>query len=312
MRMIGGLLIATFLLIGCKRQTGELPRPNLDGRKLRVLATTSMIADASRAVGGNYADVDCLIQPPADPHKYTAAAADLERIRRADLVLYNGLHLEGKITDIMDSRGKTSWTSAVAEDLPDLRAAEEGFEGSHDPHVWFDVRMWMKVVEKIRDVMADIDPAHAEQYRANASEYLKVLECLDKEIRDKLAKVPESKRVLVTAHDAFGYFGRAYGFEVKGLQGVSTAAETSTRDVQELTDVIGTRKIKAIFAESSVPNDGVLAVQRAVRSKYKGFEVQLAQETLYSDALGEPGTPAETYIGMVRHNVDAIVKALGD
>ena len=304
--------MAVLFATGCKKHNGELPRPNLEGRKLRVLATTSMIADAAREVGGEHVEVDCLMPPPTDPHKYTAGAPDLERIRRADLVLYNGLHLEGKITDVLEARAKTAWTTAIAEDLPDLREAEEGFEGTHDPHVWFEVRMWMKAVEKVRDALADIDPAHAEQYRANATKYLERLESLDKEIRDKLAKVPESRRVLITAHDAFGYFGRAYGFEVRGLQGVSTATDTSTRDVQELADLIGTKRIRAIFGESSVPDNGILAVQQAVRSKYKGFEVKLAEDLLFSDALGEPGTTAGTYIGMVRHNVDAIVRALGE
>lgn len=303
---------ATLFGSGCKKPSGDLPRPNLEGRKLRVLATTSMIADAAREVGGEHVDVDCLMPPPTDPHKYTASAKDLERIRAADLVLYNGLHLEGKMTDIFEDRAKSSWTTAVAEHLPDLRTAEEGFEGTHDPHVWFEVRLWMKVVETIRDSFADIDPAHADAYRANAEKYLHQLEALDKEIRQKLAKVPESRRVLITAHDAFGYFGRAYGFEVRGLQGVSTATDTSTRDVQGLADVIGTRKIRAIFGESSVPDNGILAVQQAVRGKYKGFEVKLASDLLFSDALGDPGTSAGTYIGMVRHNVDAIVRALAD
>jgi manganese/zinc/iron transport system substrate-binding protein len=312
--LVSGVLFLGLILglTGCKKNGDGPPRPNLEGRNLKVLATTSMIADAVKAIGQEHVDVDCLMPPPTDPHKYTAGAPDLERIRKADLVLYNGLHLEGKITDVLESRAKSAWTVAVTDGLCDLRPAEEGFEGSHDPHVWFDVRMWMKVVEKIRDTLADIDPRNRDQYRENAAKYLQQLEALDSEVREKLARVPSYSRVLITAHDAFGYFGRAYGFEVKGLQGVSTATDTSTRDVQDLADLIGTRRIKAIFAESSVPDAGVLAVQQAVRSKYKGFEVRLAEDLLYSDALGSPGTSADTYIGMVRHNVDAIVKALGE
>jgi manganese/zinc/iron transport system substrate-binding protein len=200
---------------------------------------------------------------------------------------------------------------AVAAGLPDLRPAEEGFDAP-DPHVWFDVRLWMKVVERVRDALADLDPAHADQYRANAAGYLQELDALDKEVRETLARVPGERRVLITAHDAFGYFGRAYGFEVRGLQGVSTAGDTSSRDVQELADLIGTRKVRAVFAETSVPDKGMQAVMQAVRSKYKGFEVRLAADKLYSDALGAPGSGGETYAGMVRHNVNAIVKALGD
>lgn|SRR5262245_29482487 len=298
--------------VGCKKSSGRPEPPKFGDRQVNVFATSGMIADAARAVGGDAVQVDCLMGPGVDPHKYVPSPNDLARINSADLVLYNGLHLEGKMTDIFEARAKTTWTFAVAEHLTDLRPAEEGYEGTKDPHVWFDVRIWMKVVEKIRDTLAEIDPDRAAQYQANASDYLRKLDDLDKGIREKLAKVPESRRVLITAHDAFGYFGRAYGFEVRGLQGVSTAGDTSVSDVQELADLIGTRKIKAVFAETSVPDKGMKAVQQVVRSKYKGFEVRVAPDLLYSDALGEPGSPGETYIGMVNHNVDAIVRALGD
>jgi manganese/zinc/iron transport system substrate-binding protein len=311
--LAGTALLLGFILGsgGCKKNGNGPPRPNLEGRNLKVLATTSMIADAVANVGGEHVDVDCLMPPPTDPHKYTAGAPDLDRIRKADLVLYNGLHLEGKITDILNDRARNAWTVAVAEGLPDLRPVEDG-SLELDPHVWFDVRLWMKVVEKIRDTLADIDPRHAQQYRDNATRYLQELSALDSEVREKLSHVPTDRRVLITAHDAFGYFGRAYGFEVVGLQGVSTVGDTSTRDVTHLADIIGSRRIRAVFAESSVPDDGVRAVQRAVRSKYKGFEVRVAEDVLYSDALGSPDTPAGTYIGMVRHNVNAIVKAMGE
>jgi manganese/zinc/iron transport system substrate-binding protein len=216
------------------------------------------------------------------------------------------------MTDLFEQRSRTTWTVGVAEGLPDLLQAEEGFEGTHDPHVWFDVRLWMKVVEKVRDSLIDLDPGHAEQYRANAARYLQQLDDLDKKVREDLARVPSERRVLISAHDAFGYFGRAYGFDVRGLQGVSTAGDTSARDVQQLADLIGSRKIKAVFAETSVSDKGMQAVRQAVRKKYNEFEVRLADDQLYSDALGEPGSLGATYIGMVRHNVDAIVRALGD
>jgi manganese/zinc/iron transport system substrate-binding protein len=298
---------------GCKKSSGELPRYDFpDGVPVRVLATTGMIADATQAIGGERVQVDCLMGPGVDPHLFVPRPDHLTRIQQAHLVLYNGLHLEGKMTDVFAERAKTQWTVGVAEGLPDLRQAEEGFEGTHDPHVWFDVRLWMKVVEKIRDSLIEIDPLHADVYRTNAAQYLDRLAALDSEVREKIARVPTERRVLITAHDAFGYFGRAYGFEVKGLQGVSTAGDTSGRDVQELADLIGTRKIKAVFTETSVPDKGLKAVMEAVRSKYKGFEVRLAEDKLYSDALGTPGSGGETYVGMVRHNVDAIVRALRD
>jgi manganese/zinc/iron transport system substrate-binding protein len=308
-RLLLGFLSLSFLAAGCQKLNGDPAPPDLTNRKARVLATTGMIADAARVVGGEYVEVDCLMGPGIDPHQFVASPRDLGRIEGADLVLFNGLHLEGKMTDVLEKRSRTV---AVAEHLPDLRQAEEGFEGTHDPHVWFDVRLWMKVVEKVRDTLADLDPAHAEQYRANAVKYLQELDVLDKAVREKVARVPSDRRVLISAHDAFGYFGRAYGFEVRGLQGVSTAGDTSARDVQELADLIGTRRIKAVFAETSVPDKGMQAVMQAVRSKFKGFEVRLAEDKLYSDALGQPGSGGETYVGMVRHNVDAIVKALGE
>src|SRR5262245_38128621 len=307
------LVIGAVAFTGCKKQSGDRLRHDYsDGQPVRVLATTGMIADATRAVGGERVDVDCLMGPGIDPHLFVPKPNHLTRIQQAHLVLYNGLHLEGKMTDVFADRAKTDWTVAVADHLPDLRHVEEGIEGDHDPHVWFDVRLWMKVVEKIRDSLIDIDPLHADVYKKNATQYLNQLTALDSEVREKIARLPAERRVLITAHDAFGYFGRAYSFEVKGLQGVSTASDTSGRDVQDLADLIGTRKIKAIFTETSVPDKGMKAVMEAVRSKYKGFEVRLAEDKLYSDALGPPGTSAETYIGMVRHNVDAIVRALGD
>jgi manganese/zinc/iron transport system substrate-binding protein len=305
-------LISLFLISGCRKPTGELPRPDLSNRPARVLATTGMIADAAKAVGGDLVQVDCLMGPGVDPHKYVPTPTDLNRVTAADLVLYNGLHLEGKMTDVFDARARVAWTAAVAEGLPNLRQAEEGFEGTHDPHVWFDVSLWMKVVEKIRDVLCELDPAHADRYRANASTYLNELTGLDREVRDRIARLPKASRVLITAHDAFGYFGRAYEFEVLGLQGVSTTSDASSSDVQALADLIGSRRVKAVFAETSVSNKGMQAVQQAVRMKYKGFEVKIADDELYSDALGAPGSSGETYIGMVRHNVNAIVKALGD
>ena len=297
---------------GCRKTNGDLPRPDLSNRPAKILATTGMIADAAKAVGGEHVQVDCLMGPGVDPHKYVPTPTDLNRIQAADLVLYNGLHLEGKMTDVFDGRAKTAWTAAVAEGLPNLREAEEGYDGTHDPHVWFDVTLWMKVVEKIRDTLADLDPAHSDKYHANASTYLNQLADLDREVRERIAKLPKSKRVLITAHDAFGYFGRAYDFEVIGLQGISTTAEAGSPDVQALANTIGSRGIKAVFAETSVSNKGIQAVLQAVRSKYKGFDVKIADDELYSDALGPADSPGATYIGMVRHNVDAIVKALGD
>jgi manganese/zinc/iron transport system substrate-binding protein len=216
------------------------------------------------------------------------------------------------MTDVLGGgsggRIRAKAVTARLDPAADLRTAD-GFDGSHDPHVWFDVRLWMKCVEQVRDEFAATDPAHADAYRANADRYLKDLAALDAEVREKANRLPKDRRILVTAHDAFGYFGRAYGFEVHGLQGVSTAAETGTKDVKNLAAFLGSRKIPAVFGETSVPSAGLKAVLDAVRADHK-HDVRLVGEALYSDALGEPGTSGETYAGMVRHNIDTIVGEL--
>ncbi|MDB5305989.1 MAG: manganese transporter [Gemmataceae bacterium] len=250
-----------------------------------------------------------------DPHRYLPTAGDRGKLESAHLVFFSGLHLEGKMTDTFEkARGRIRGVP-VTRDIPreDLRPAEGegGPDSQFDPHVWFDVRLWMKPVECVRAELAALDPAGADQYRRNADAYLKELAALDAEVRQKLTRVPPEKRVLVTSHDAFGYFGRAYGFEVKGLQGVSTASETGTPDRQKLAEFLGTRKIPAVFTETSVPDAGLKAVLDTARNDY-GHSVRLVggDDALFSDALGVPGSPGGTYPGMVRHNVDVIVEAL--
>ena len=299
------------LVAGCTSPAGK---PDLANRKPRVVATTGMVADAARIVGGDRVEVEALMGPGVDPHGYIAEAGDIDKFQQADLVLFNGLDLEGKMEDVLDALAKRGKAVAVTDRLDrgkDLRTAEAGFEGTHDPHVWFDVTLWSKVVERVADALADLDPNHAAGYRERLAAYLAELKALDAEVRSRIARLPREKRVLITAHDAFHYFGRAYGFDVKGLQGVSTASGTSTRDRQELVELIGTKKIRAIFAETSVNPKGLRGVQEDVKSRYD-FDVKLADAKLYSDALGEPGSGAESYLGMVRHNVGAIVAALSE
>jgi manganese/zinc/iron transport system substrate-binding protein len=181
------------------------------------------------------------------------------------------------------------------------------FEGAYDPHVWFDVSKWMSATEVIRDSFVDIDPEHAELYENNARDYLAELEELDRYVAERAQLVLEEKRVLITAHDAFNYFGEAYDFEVRGLQGISTASETGTADLSGLADFIVEREIPAIFVETSVPQRFVEALREAVAAR--GSEVSIGG-SLYSDAMGDAGTPEGTYIGMVRHNIDTIVAGL--
>lgn len=271
-----------------------------------IVATTGMIADAVQHVVSPNMTVMGLMGSGVDPHTYKATAGDVARLRRAKVIVYNGLHLEAKLGDVLAALQKPA--VALAERLPSGNIHHlENFPGQHDPHIWFDVQLWRQVVGEIGRVMADFDPPHAQTYMANAEAYRTELQALDAYVRQRVQEIPTASRVLVTAHDAFGYFGHAYGFEVLGLQGISTASEAGTQDVQRLAELIASRKIPAIFVESSVPRRHIQAVQQAVKAR--GWEVAIGGE-LFSDAMGAPGTVEGTYVGMVRHNIDTIVNAL--
>jgi manganese/zinc/iron transport system substrate-binding protein len=275
---------------------------------VRAVATTGMIADAVKAVGGARVEVEALMGPGIDPHQYKAGERDVIKIAEADVIFYSGLHLEAKMGDVFTKIADRLRTVAGAEAVPsnELLAPPE-FEGAHDPHVWFDVQLWRHVVEAVRDGLTALDPSSSEEYGANAEAHLAELDDLDDYVRRRASSVPEDKRVLITAHDAFNYFGRAYGFEVLALQGISTVAEAGTGDIRDLAETIAARRIPAIFVETSVSTRFVTAVQEATRAR--GFEVAVGGE-LFSDALGDDGTPEGTYIGMIRHNIDTIVEAL--
>ena len=301
-----GALVLAAALVGC----GPVPESSLpdlsDRRTIQVVATIGMIADAVERVGGDRVVVEGLMGPGIDPHLYKASEGDVRRLERADAIFYGGLHLEAKMADVLERIGERRLTRAVTDGIPRSRLIGVG-GGQYDPHVWFDVELWKGAVREVRDTLAAADPAHADGYRSRAAAYLAELDALDAEVRRKSRTVPPEVRVIVTAHDAFGYFGRAYGFEVVGLQGISTASEAGARDVQRLADVIASRRIPAIFVESSVSPRTIEAVQEAVRAR--GFVVEIGG-SLFSDAMGSEGTPAGTYVGMVRHNADTITRSL--
>lgn len=304
----GRLGLAVVVLAVGVACAGPAP-PAGDRGPLAVVATTTIVADLVRQVGGDEVAVEALMGSGVDPHLYKASAGDVRRMSSAEVIVYTGLHLEGKMAELfeqMAGRGVATHavTSCVAEE--ELLAAS-GFSGVHDPHVWFDVRLWMSAAECVRDELVARRPAAAATIQARAEAYLTELEALDAWVRERLATVPEERRVLVTAHDAFAYFGRAYGFTVKGLLGVSTASEAGTSDVQELAAFIAERGIPAVFVETSVSPRFVQALQEAVEGR--GGSVTIGG-SLYSDALGDPGSEAETYVGTVRANVDTIVRAL--
>jgi manganese/zinc/iron transport system substrate-binding protein len=294
-------------LVACGPVSATTARIPTD-EPIAVVATIGMIADAAERVGGERVSVDGLMGPGIDPHLYKASEGDLRRLERADLILYGGLHLEAKMADVLERIADQRATQAVTDAIPRSQLlSPPQFRGQHDPHVWFDVRLWMLAVEQIRDTLTELDPGSRELYAENAAAYLDELEELDRYVREQTARVPRERRVVITAHDAFGYFGQAYGLEVRGLQGISTASEAGAGDVQALARFIAERRIPAIFVESSVSPRTISAVREAVRSR--GFDVEIGG-SLFSDAMGDEGTPEGTYVGMVRHNVDTIVAGL--
>jgi manganese/zinc/iron transport system substrate-binding protein len=284
------------------------PEPPTERDRVSVVATTGMVADVARNVGGDRVRVVALMGPGVDPHLYKASEGDVRRLFRADVVFYTGLHLEARMGEVLEEMGGRARVRAVGEGVPrDRLVSPAEYEGAYDPHIWFDVGLWSHTVAAVAETLAEADPAHAAEYHRRAEAYHAELAELDRYVRAEVARVPAGRRVLITAHDAFGYFGRAYGFQVRGLQGISTASEAGTADVQALAEFIARERIPAVFVESSVSDRSIRAVQEAVRAR--GWEVRQGG-SLYSDAMGSPGTHAGTYTGMVRHNVDTIVRAL--
>jgi manganese/zinc/iron transport system substrate-binding protein len=272
-------------------------------QKLVVVATTSMIADAVAIIGAEHIHIEALMGPGVDPHLYRAKESDVHRISQADVVLYNGLHLEGRMASILETIGGIALANVLEKD--EILASD--FDDVFDPHVWHSVPLWRNMVACIRDVLVQRDPIHAKYYIDNAAAYDAQLEALHYYILEAIKKISEKQRILVTAHDAFGYFGKTYGFHVVGLQGMSTDAQISVQDVRQLVDYIVNNKISAMFLESSIPERNVQAVRDAVAAR--GWHIAIGPE-LYSDALGDVSSPAGTYIGMMKCNVDSLVQAL--
>jgi manganese/zinc/iron transport system substrate-binding protein len=280
-----------------------------DDGKIRITTTVGMIADTVRNIGGDRVDVTALMGPGVDPHVYKPSAGDVGRLDRAEIIFYGGLELEGRMTDTFEKIAKAGKpTYAVTDGIPEDRLRRlEPNSSHHDPHIWFDVKLWKLATESIRGHLTNHHPDDATLFQQNADAYQLQLDALDGYIREQTATIPEGRRVLITAHDAFGYFGAQYGFEVLGVQGISTASEAGTRDIQDLVDFIVERQIPAMFVESSVSPATIEAVQAASRDR--GWDVTVGGE-LFSDAMGKSGTPEGTYIGMVTFNIDTIAAAL--
>lgn len=298
---------ASPLLLLCACDSGG---PKTESGPTRIVATVGMVADLVREVSGPLAQVENIVGEGVDPHLYKPSAADVKAMQSADLIFYNGLMLEGKMGDVLVKlAGSGRPVHAVTEEL----AEGEGYllgdeEGHDDPHVWMDVKGWIAAVGAVERALSTYDPANEATYRANAEAYRERLASLDDYARRVLASVPEGQRVLVTAHDAFQYLARAYGVEVRGIQGLSTESEAGVRDIEDLVSFLFERRIPAVFVESSVSDKNIRALVEGAAAK--GHAVAIGGE-LFSDAMGPAGTYEGTYVGMIDHNVTTIARALG-
>lgn len=309
-RLAGGAAVGSLAILfaaGCGgEESGEAGA--VEGR-IEVTTTTTQITDMVGSVGGDEVEVEALMGPGVDPHSYQASQGDTEALTEADAVFYNGLFLEGQLNDLLVQTAQQTPTVQVTDAVPEGELLPSGdYEGQNDPHVWFDPELWAMTVDPVVEQLSELKPGSAETFEANGEEYEQEIMEAHEYAEGRLSEVPEDQRVLVTAHDAFGYFGEAYGYEVRGLQGISTEDEAGTGDVQELADELVEDEIPAIFVESSVPRRNVEAVQAAARDQ--GWEVTVPEQELYADAMGEPGTEAGTYSGMLRANADTISEAL--
>lgn len=301
-KILSGLLIV-LILMACSTEK-KAPK---DG-PLQVVCTTGMIQDAVQKIGGDRVQAEALMGPGVDPHLYKASQGDLQKLNKADVIFYNGLMLEGKMGEILEKLGRLKPVFAVAESIPQSQLRPSGqYENAFDPHIWFDVTLWKQAAQAVAQGLQKTDSINASYYQGNLKTYLTELDSLHEWVRQEIARIPETQRILVTAHDAFGYFGDAYGIRVEGLQGISTVSDFGLRDISDLSELIISNRVKAIFVETSVSDKAIRAVIDGCRER--GHDVRIGG-SLYSDAMGAPGTPEGTYLGMFRKNVETIVTAL--
>ncbi|GAA0737727.1 metal ABC transporter solute-binding protein, Zn/Mn family [Gaetbulibacter jejuensis] len=302
MKKLALLILLLISFTSCKNEKST------DG-KLNVVTTTTMITDLVKNIGGDNINLQGLMGSGVDPHLYKASEGDVTKLVNADIIFYNGLHLEGKLVEVFEKMERSGKTPIALTDVIDKSTliGSDYFASNYDPHVWFNIDYFISFGSEVSRVLQEKDPENAQLYEENWQNYYKRLLSLKSDITLKIEELPREKRFLVTAHDAFNYFGRSYNFEVVGLQGLSTATEAGVQDVQKLSAFIIEKGIKAIFVESSVPKRTIEALQAAVKSK--GHNVEIGG-TLYSDALGNTGTNEGTYIGMFEYNVNTIVNAL--
>lgn len=306
-------LLTVLLLLSCSLALGACGSGGASAdssEKLNVVATTGHIADALANIGGDAINLTGLLGPGVDPHLYVPTESNVSTFSNADLIVYNGLHLEAQMLRVLEQmEGRGVAVLSAGDSLPADQLLSWDDQFPHDPHVWNDPDLWATTVEAMRDALIKLDPENAELYRENTENYLQLLAETSAYVEEKINTIPRAQRVMITAHDAFGYFGRRYNMEVVGLQGISTESEASAADVKNLVDLIVERQIPAIFVESSISPKTIEAVQAAAADR--GFNVEIGGE-LFSDALGEVGSGADTYVGMLRHNADTLAQALGE
>lgn len=313
--------LAMILLMACACDSGKATggsEPVLSGdfqrsgesTSLSVICTIGILADVASHIAGEDAEVSSLMGPGVDPHLYKTSPGDVRKLLAADLILYCGFHLEGRMAEVLDRASQQRKAVAVCEAVPrDCLVIREvsGKRPSIDPHLWFDVQNWMEVCRVIRDTLSEVDPVGKAGYQKRCANYLEELWSLDQEVRVMLATIPREKRILITPHDAFGYLGRAYDLEVIGVQGLSTDSEASVATINRLVSHVTQRNIPAVFVESTVPRRNIEALIEGCSAR--GHSLRLGGE-LFSDALGPAGTPEGTYIGMIRHNARTITEGL--
>lgn len=306
-KFVASIIILWVVMLTAACSGGE-EKANGDskGDHIKVTTTTAQIGDIVKNVGGDHIKLESLMGPGTDPHLYQATQQDIGKLNDADIIFYNGLHLEGKMGEIFEKMQQQKPTHAVADGVPDDQLIQQG-KDAYDPHIWFDVELWQHATDEVVKGLSELDKENAKDYESNGEAYKKELAELDTWAKESLAEIPKKSRVLVTAHDAFNYFGNAYDIEVAGLQGLSTDSEYGIKDVQNIVDLLVEREIKAVFVESSISERSINAVVEG--AKEKGHDVAIGGE-LYSDAMGEEGTEEGTYIGMFKHNINTIKNAL--
>ncbi|RKJ52392.1 manganese transporter [Butyricicoccus sp. 1XD8-22] len=297
---------SVILLSACNSTTEEGAKGSDSNDSIQIITTISQIGEPIQIIGGDRVEVESLMGPGVDPHLYEATQGDITTLQNAEIVFYNGLHLEGNMIEIFSKLKESKTTLALGESIDESRLLKDE-EGAIDPHIWFDLDIWKDALDNATEVLKEYSPEDADYFEQNKQKYFAQIDELKAEATEKLSSIPDEQRVLVTAHDAFGYFGRMYDIEVVGLQGLSTEDEVGLSDIQSTVDLLIDKQVPSVFVESSINQNSIQAVIEGAAKQ--GLEVELGGE-LFSDAMGEEGTEEGTYLGMYRHNVNTVYEGL--